>query len=125
MKKINYQHSVPKEDGELKRIRDIRENTSLDHTFITVDTTGELICAPQNLDDWFDVFQEHYNLATNQNGDYTSEKGVMLRDMFICNASPTVRFRVDTSKYELQFAFLKKEKQLRDVVYSFIERMME
>jgi hypothetical protein len=115
---------VPKEDGELKRILDIRENTSLDHTFISVDTTGELLCGMDNLDEWFDAFQEHYNAATNQNGDYILEKGIMLKEMFICNASPRVRFRVDISKYELQFVFLKEEKQLRDVVYSFIERII-
>jgi len=121
----NLAQQLPKEDGKLKRIWDIRENTSLDQTFIIVNATGDLICGVDNLNDWFDAFQEHYNAATNQNGDYISEKGIMLRDMFICNASPRVRFRVDTSKYELQFVFLKEEQQLRDVVYSFIERIME
>jgi hypothetical protein len=116
-----YIEKLPKENGLEKKILDISENNS--HNFIEVSATGDLIADVETYDIWMKAFQEHYNKLMNQDADYTKRDGIRQRGMQIPKENPKICFEVDYSHQCLRFWILQKDKDVRDIVYTFIERL--
>ncbi|MBR9692007.1 hypothetical protein GOV06_04415 [Candidatus Woesearchaeota archaeon] len=113
---------LPKEDGLDKAIISIEEKTK---HLIEVDCTRDLIFGVENITDWLEAFQEHYNLETGQNHSYWPHDNIMIRGMKIPPSKPGVDFSVDYSHMCLRFRTSRRDEKQRDIVYKFIERLME
>ena len=115
-----YLDKLPKEDGEDKRIFGIRD---IGH-HIDMGMTSEMFCevVPE---DWLMAFQAHHNETTRGSNNCKSFEDPNGRAIRISSERSRVKLLADNGHHALKFWMRGEDEESRDIVYGFLERLVE
>lgn len=113
---------IPKEDGLYKRVYDIYENERKFRMEISL--SRDLISDTDHYEDWFQMFREHYCKTKEQQVNFSKERGIQSITMSIPIEKPKIKFEVDYSHMCFRFYYPEKDEESRDIIYKFIERIL-
>jgi hypothetical protein len=77
-----------------------------------------------SLKNWFESFTKYYSQETETEAQYTRNKKYWGRSIFVPKDNPKIKMSVDYKHSALKFGIEEKDIASRDIVCSFLERLM-
>jgi hypothetical protein len=117
-----YLEKLPKEDRIEKRIKSIYETREKNH--VAFELTDEFLSS-LTYNEWLNAFKEHYNDYTKSDSKCEFYEHIGLKGILIPRDKNRITFEVDREHRDLKFWIHKGDEEARDIVYKFIERLMD
>ena len=111
---------LPKEDGKEKVITSLYESSN--KSYIDCGLTGDMLNEIEYFD-WFVAFREHYQKNMGDSAACRAVKNPFGPAINIPEDG-RIEFVIDYDHQALKFWISPKDEQARDIVYSFIERLL-